>query len=67
MTVILNNTQTIDTILSWMEDAVGDTSAVGFTGLVFIINTGIAFIIPSSWATPRWRCRYSPPWATSPT
>ena len=48
VTVILNNTQTIDTILSWMEDAVSDTSAVGFTSLVFIINTGIAFIIPSS-------------------
>jgi uncharacterized ion transporter superfamily protein YfcC len=48
VTVILNNTQTIDTILSWMEDAVSDTNAVGFTSLVFIINTGIAFIIPSS-------------------
>jgi uncharacterized ion transporter superfamily protein YfcC len=48
VTVILNNTQTIDTILSWMEDAVGGTSAVGFTALVFILNTGIAFIIPSS-------------------
>ena len=48
VTVILNNTQTIDTILSWMEDAVSGTSAVGFTGLVFLINTGIAFIIPSS-------------------
>jgi uncharacterized ion transporter superfamily protein YfcC len=48
VTVLLNNTQTIDTILSWMEDAVGDTSAVGFTSLVFIINTGIAFVIPSS-------------------
>ena len=48
VTVILNNTQTIDTILSWMEDAVSGTSAVGFTALVFIINTGIAFIIPSS-------------------
>ena len=48
VTVILNNTQTIDTILSWMEDAVSGTSAVGFTSLVFIINTGIAFIIPSS-------------------
>ncbi|MCI0637351.1 MAG: YfcC family protein, partial [Actinobacteria bacterium] len=47
VTVILNNTQTIDTILSWMEDAVSDTSSVGFTSLVFIINTGIAFIIPS--------------------
>jgi uncharacterized ion transporter superfamily protein YfcC len=48
VTVILNNTQTIDTILSWMEDAVSDTSAVGFTGLVLVINTGIAFVIPSS-------------------
>ena len=48
VTVILNNTQTIDTILSWMEDAVGDTSAVGFTSLVLIVNTGFAFIIPSS-------------------
>jgi uncharacterized ion transporter superfamily protein YfcC len=48
VTVILNNTQTIDTILSWMEDAVSGTSAVGFTSIVFIINTGIAFIIPSS-------------------
>jgi uncharacterized ion transporter superfamily protein YfcC len=48
VTVILNNTQTIDTILSWMEDAVGDTSKVGFVSLVLLINTGIAFIIPSS-------------------
>ncbi|MGH3023317.1 MAG: YfcC family protein [Gaiellaceae bacterium] len=48
VTVILNNTQTIDTILSWMEDAVSDTSAIGFTSLVAILNTGIAFIIPSS-------------------
>jgi len=48
VTVLLNNTQTIDTILSWMEDAVSGTSNVGFISLVFIINTGIAFIIPSS-------------------
>ena len=48
VTVILNNTQTIDTILSWMEDAVGDSSKVGFVSLVLLINTGIAFIIPSS-------------------
>jgi uncharacterized ion transporter superfamily protein YfcC len=48
VTVILNNTQTIDTILSWMEDAVSGTSTVGFTSLVLIINTGVAFIIPSS-------------------
>ncbi|HTK22973.1 MAG TPA: hypothetical protein VL264_01975, partial [Gaiella sp.] len=35
-------------ILSWMENAVSGTSAVSFIGLVFIINTGIAFVIPSS-------------------
>jgi uncharacterized ion transporter superfamily protein YfcC len=48
VTVILNNTQTIDTILSWMEDAVSGTDAAVFASLVLIINTGIAFIIPSS-------------------
>ena len=48
VTVILNNTQTIDTLLHWMEDAVSGTSASGFVVLVFGINTGIAFIIPSS-------------------
>jgi uncharacterized ion transporter superfamily protein YfcC len=48
VTVILNNTQTIDTILSWMEDAVSGTDSVVFIGLVTIINTGIAFVIPSS-------------------
>ncbi len=48
VTVILNNTQTIDTILSWMENAVSGTSAVGFTSIVLVVNTGIAFIIPSS-------------------
>jgi uncharacterized ion transporter superfamily protein YfcC len=48
VTVILNNTQTIDTILSWMEDAVSGAGAVGFTSLVLLINAGIAFVIPSS-------------------
>lgn len=48
VTVILNNTQTIDTILNWMESAVSGTSAAVFAPLVAIINTGIAFIIPSS-------------------
>jgi uncharacterized ion transporter superfamily protein YfcC len=48
VTVLLNNTQTIDTILSWMEDAVGGTDAAVFGSLVLVINTGIAFVIPSS-------------------
>jgi uncharacterized ion transporter superfamily protein YfcC len=48
VTVILNNTQTIDTVLHWMEDAVSGTDVAVFTSLVAVINTGIAFIIPSS-------------------
>jgi uncharacterized ion transporter superfamily protein YfcC len=48
VTVILNNTQTIDTILSWMENAVSGTDSVVFTAIVMIVNTGIAFVIPSS-------------------
>jgi len=48
VTVILNNTQTIDTILHWMEDAVSGTNSAVFTSLVAVINTGIAFIVPSS-------------------
>jgi uncharacterized ion transporter superfamily protein YfcC len=48
VTVILNNTQTIDTILHWMEDAVSGTDAGVFTSLVLLLNTGIAFVIPSS-------------------
>jgi uncharacterized ion transporter superfamily protein YfcC len=48
VTVILNNTQTIDTILHWMEDAVSGTNTAVFTSLVMLINTGIAFIVPSS-------------------
>jgi uncharacterized ion transporter superfamily protein YfcC len=48
VTVILNNTQTIDTILHWMEDAVSGTDVAVFTSLVALLNTGIALIIPSS-------------------
>lgn len=31
-----------------MEDAVSGANAVGLTSLVFILNTGIGFVIPSS-------------------
>lgn len=48
VTVILNNTQTIDTILHWMERAVSGTSSTVFVGLVALVNTAIAFVIPSS-------------------
>jgi uncharacterized ion transporter superfamily protein YfcC len=65
VTVILKNTQTIDTILSWMEDAVSDTSAAGFTSLVYIINTGTRSSSRRHPATRRLRCRCSRRSATS--
>lgn len=48
VTVILNNSQTIDTILYAMEQAVASASSAGFTVLVFVINAGLAVIVPSS-------------------
>ncbi len=48
VTVILNNSQTIDTILYWMEQAVTAASSVGFTALVFVLNAFLAIIVPSS-------------------
>lgn len=48
VTVILNNSQTIDTILAAMETAVASVSDAGFTLLVFLLNAGLAVIVPSS-------------------
>lgn len=48
VTVILNNSQTIDTILAAMEQAVASASSAGFTALVFALNAGLAVIVPSS-------------------
>lgn len=48
VTVILNNSQTIDTILNAMEQTVASASSAGFTGLVFVLNAFLAVIVPSS-------------------
>ncbi len=48
VTVILNNSQTIDTILYAMEQAVAQASSAGFTALVFVLNSLLAVIVPSS-------------------
>ena len=48
VTVILNNSQTIDSILAGMEQAVASASSAGFTTLVFLLNAGLAVIVPSS-------------------
>ncbi|UCR90217.1 YfcC family protein [Mycetocola spongiae] len=48
VTVILNNTQTIDTMLHAMEQLVVGASAGFFAVLVFLINAPLAILVPSS-------------------
>lgn len=46
--VIMNNTETLDTVLNAMERAVADASSGVFVVLVAIVNIPLAFLIPSS-------------------
>jgi uncharacterized ion transporter superfamily protein YfcC len=46
--VIMNNTQTLDTVLHTMEQLVSGASAGVFAILVAIVNIPLAFLIPSS-------------------
>ncbi|MFP4148273.1 MAG: YfcC family protein [Nitriliruptoraceae bacterium] len=46
--VIMNNTQTLDTVLNAMEQVVSGASAGLFAILVTIVNIPLAFLIPSS-------------------
>jgi len=48
ITVVMKNTYITDTVLSYMEGAVSDVSAFGFTQLAFMANLPIAFLVPSS-------------------
>lgn len=48
VTVIMNNAQITDTVLHSMENAVSNTSAGVFGGLMFLINIPLAFLIPST-------------------
>lgn len=48
VTVIMNNTQTIDTVLNAMESLVDGASAGVFAVLVFLVNIPLAVLIPSS-------------------
>ena len=48
ITVVMKNTYITDTVLHWMEDAVSDSSNIGFAWLAFVINLPIAFLVPSS-------------------
>jgi len=48
VTVIMNNSQITDTVLHSMENAVSNTSAAAFGGLMFLINLPLAFLVPST-------------------
>jgi len=48
VSVIMNNTQTLDTILNSMEQLVSGASAGVFTFITILVNIPLAFLIPSS-------------------
>jgi uncharacterized ion transporter superfamily protein YfcC len=45
ISVIMTNTQTIDTVLSAMEGLVAGASSVGFTLLVFVVSLPLVFLV----------------------
>ena len=45
VSVIMNNTQTIDTVLSAMEGLVTGASSAGFIGLVFVASLPLSFLV----------------------
>ncbi|WP_420749664.1 YfcC family protein [Rhodococcus sp. O3] len=48
VSVILNNTETLDTVLNAMEQLVSGASSAVFAILVTVVNIPLAFLIPSS-------------------
>jgi uncharacterized ion transporter superfamily protein YfcC len=48
ITVIMNNGKITDTILHWIEKALGDTGEVGFLILMFLLFLPLSFVIPST-------------------
>jgi len=48
ITVIMNNAQITDTVLHWIEKALGGTGEVWFVILMFLLFLPLSFVIPSS-------------------
>jgi len=48
VSVIMTNTQTLDTILNSMEQAVSGSSAAVFSAAVLLVNVPLAVLVPSS-------------------
>ena len=48
ITVIMNNGEITDTVLHWIESALGDTGEVWFLILMFLLFLPLSFVIPST-------------------
>jgi uncharacterized ion transporter superfamily protein YfcC len=48
ITVIMNNGQITDTVLHWIEKALGDTGEAAFSIVMFVLFLPLSFLIPSS-------------------
>jgi uncharacterized ion transporter superfamily protein YfcC len=48
ITVIMNNGQITDTILHWVENALGGTGAIAFLIIMFLLFLPLSFVIPST-------------------
>jgi uncharacterized ion transporter superfamily protein YfcC len=48
ITVIMNNGQITDTVLHWVEQALGDTGEAAFAIVMFALFLPLSFLIPSS-------------------
>jgi uncharacterized ion transporter superfamily protein YfcC len=48
ITVIMNNGKITDTILHWIEKALGDTGTVAFLIFMFLLFLPLSFVIPST-------------------
>ena len=48
ITVIMNNGKVTDTVLHWIENALGGTGAVVFLIIMFLLFLPLSFLIPSS-------------------
>ena len=48
ITVIMNNGQITDTVLHWVESALGDTGETAFAIVMFLLFLPLSFLIPSS-------------------
>jgi len=66
VSAIMNNTQTMATILHSMEQLVSGASAGTFTLLAVLLNVPLAMLIRRVRGTARWRCRCWRRWPTLP-